>query len=355
MAKAKRPFPPAIPGQDDKRKYLGPGPNVKGVLVLDVLNGQTRIRKWPRKRPGKRHPTSEFWSEWLRQGNRLYKHMAAHIQHQFQELTAGTMLMPRDLLFMLSRGTMGTIILSDGTTEWPTWWYHKMSDALDVFSDTPGAILVRTPDGWAALTPAEAGEVLTSQGTDDIPNWAPPTGGGGGGGADLLQTWTHDGSTNPSHVEFTDINQNYDDLILELRASSDRDTGAAIDDVQMQFGHPSYDTGNNYSWMQAHGDDALNQGGQQLNTDSIRIGWASTLEISQDHCHTTVTIRDYAQPDRWTIGQSDSHHATTQDTTLGRWCFSWLNDTDALTHIRLYPLNGSTWTSGKIRLFGRSY
>lgn len=45
------------------------------------------------------------------------------------------------------------------------------SRSLDVFSQTPGAILYRGPEGWRALEPGTPGQVLAI-GDDRLPYWA---------------------------------------------------------------------------------------------------------------------------------------------------------------------------------------
>lgn len=56
---------------------------------------------------------------------------------------------------------------------------------LDSITSKPGSLLLRSPNGWVGITPAEAGTVLTSNGEQAMPAWL-PGGGGGGGGSDNL-------------------------------------------------------------------------------------------------------------------------------------------------------------------------
>lgn len=48
-----------------------------------------------------------------------------------------------------------------------------MQILLDMFSDQPGALLYRGPDGWEALLPGNAGDVLTLN-DNLLPSWQPP-------------------------------------------------------------------------------------------------------------------------------------------------------------------------------------
>lgn len=43
---------------------------------------------------------------------------------------------------------------------------------LDMISNEPGSILYRGPDGWVALAPTQAGDVLTLS-DDLLPVWLP--------------------------------------------------------------------------------------------------------------------------------------------------------------------------------------
>lgn len=52
--------------------------------------------------------------------------------------------------------------------------------ALDFISNTQGAVLYRGASDWAALPPANVGDVLTCQGSAADPTWTAPSGGGSG-------------------------------------------------------------------------------------------------------------------------------------------------------------------------------
>lgn len=54
-----------------------------------------------------------------------------------------------------------------------------LSFLLDIFTETPGGLLVRRPEGWRGLEPGTPGYVLTA-GPDGLPNWGEASGGGGG-------------------------------------------------------------------------------------------------------------------------------------------------------------------------------
>lgn len=49
-----------------------------------------------------------------------------------------------------------------------------VSEALDSISQTVGAILIRTANGWQVIPPGPAGYILVSTGPDTPPEWQPP-------------------------------------------------------------------------------------------------------------------------------------------------------------------------------------
>lgn len=52
--------------------------------------------------------------------------------------------------------------------------YNLLQQLLDVLSQTPGAIIYRDIDGWKALEPTQAGDVLTLN-NDLLPEWQAPS------------------------------------------------------------------------------------------------------------------------------------------------------------------------------------
>lgn len=50
---------------------------------------------------------------------------------------------------------------------------RKISDQLDAYSQTTGAVLIRTDDGWTGVTPGGPGYILVAD-DDGIPAWIPP-------------------------------------------------------------------------------------------------------------------------------------------------------------------------------------
>lgn len=87
----------------------------------------------------------------------------------------------KDMLLSSFFGTAIEFTTSDGVL----WQGRRILAAeiqplLDSISSTPGSILVRTANGWAALYIGDPNKVLTVDPSNNLPNWLPAAGGGGG-------------------------------------------------------------------------------------------------------------------------------------------------------------------------------
>jgi len=84
----------------------------------------------------------------------------------------------RDVLFMSLYCRLPIVIVTDEGEYRPVTSLYDLTRILDVFSQTPGAILVRQDDYWQGLNPNTPGLVLTLD-DDGKPAWLAPSGGGG--------------------------------------------------------------------------------------------------------------------------------------------------------------------------------
>ena len=86
---------------------------------------------------------------------------------------------PRDLLMMAAYGTLYDLTFLDGT---PIEKYRMVAPnaqlILDQVTDTPGALMYRSPLGWVEIPPGNNSDVLRMNA--GVPGW--DDGGGGGGG-----------------------------------------------------------------------------------------------------------------------------------------------------------------------------
>lgn len=180
-------FNPA-PVPDDRR------PALKGRLQFDIVNGQERVRKWPKKRGKPRSDAEAERREWFRQAMWATKFWPAQIQNQCREAVAGTPLLPRDIMVMIMAGRLNAPSFTDGTRLFPMAARKSVSESLDILSQAPGSMLGRGPEYWEPiLPPPTSGYFLTWNPEKERFEWAVGSGGGGGGGG--FSMWVEGGPT----------------------------------------------------------------------------------------------------------------------------------------------------------------
>ena len=157
--------------------------------MIDTVRGVLRVRKWPRKRPGKRTPIERFWSDWFKQANLLAKYADPMSQARAIQMTKGSGMYPRDVLLKAMRGRLYAWTTSDGWKWYSMAAIGDVSESLDVLGQTVGDILVRAVDRWRPLAPGVIGDVVTNKGPGVAASWeAPVAVGGFQGGASVAKT-----------------------------------------------------------------------------------------------------------------------------------------------------------------------
>lgn len=228
----------AIIQNDGKRERRRP--SLRGGVMLDVVNGNERARAWPKKRGKKLHPNTIEQNEWFRQAQWATKFMPAEMYWQVAQAVQGTPLLPRDILTMMMAGRLLSFTLDSGTTIWSVQVANDVSQALDVITDQPGAMLVRGLAGWQALLPGSEGYVLTAGPEGELPEWQASGGGGGGSAGFISEIVAVGGETD---LIIPTIPTGHKDVILtfsNMRCA----TGAAPNNtVRVQL---NADTGANY-------------------------------------------------------------------------------------------------------------
>lgn len=144
--------------------------------------GKWVVHAWPRKRPNLSEKTKRQ-NETFRQAMALVKFSAGESRVAAGELAAGKPFLPQDFLMASAYGTMvrqwnigGKVIRSYRIMN------SEIQAMLDSISSIEGCMLVRGPDGWAALLPGDDRDVVTFNASTGLPEWQPAQGGGGGGG-----------------------------------------------------------------------------------------------------------------------------------------------------------------------------
>lgn len=162
----------------------GKKPAFGGNLSVRVSRGRLVTQKWPKKRGKPKSQITRDQNEWFRQANLLAKYAPSDDQWMAIEVAKGSPWYPRDLLMSAMKGRLFEVLIIDGQEWRSVATRDDVSSDLDFLAGTvEGTIIVRGPDFWQALIPAEAGKVLTSQGLEALPAWGA---GGAGGGPSLI-------------------------------------------------------------------------------------------------------------------------------------------------------------------------
>lgn len=177
-------------------------PSLSGKFMVDTIGGQIRVRKWPRKRPGKKSAKQQFWIDWFREANRLAKYTFALDQWSAIEYTKRSGLYPRDIIMSAMRGRLFEVIEVDGQEYVAVAVKDDVSWNLDLLTKVPFSTLFRTDGAWTGLDPGASGDVLTSQGPAAPPAWQPPQ---SGGGTSFIQPFAADFTRLKSAIPGTSI------------------------------------------------------------------------------------------------------------------------------------------------------
>ena len=182
-----------------------------GFYVYNRLGG-TIMAGWPTKLPAIKSPKQQAAMDLMRRRSLAIKAMDPQFVFAASHYARNNALMPRDYLFMsmAGRGTqlfqpqryLTGDLRNDGVRgavqpAEPVFPFvappayddlrsmysmanrDDLSFLLDIFTETPGGLLVRRPEGWRGLEPGEPGQVLYSD-PNGLPQWGDASGGGGG-------------------------------------------------------------------------------------------------------------------------------------------------------------------------------
>lgn len=132
-------------------KPPGRRPSMRGILMQDVSQGVERNRAWPKKRGRPKNSTTREQNEWFRQAQAATKYIDAQLMTSVMEATAGTPLLPRDLLTMMFANRFIMIEMPDGRKLYPVTAKRDVSDSLDTLGQTVGFTLRRGTQFWEAV------------------------------------------------------------------------------------------------------------------------------------------------------------------------------------------------------------
>lgn len=129
----------------------GRRPSLRGVLMSDIVKGQSRVRAWPRKRKSTQHPDQVAAAKKFANAQFATKFMAPQMVADFASAVQGTPLLPRDLLTSMLYGRLAAFVLEDGKVRYPMPARIDVSQSLDALGNTPGMTLIRREDYWEAI------------------------------------------------------------------------------------------------------------------------------------------------------------------------------------------------------------
>ena len=186
------------------------------------------------------------------------------------------------------------------------------------------------------MSPILTGVIASGISGNLTPPWSPE------GAYDSLATITV-GSTAVSNIEFAGIPTGYKHL--QVRATM---MCSAVNNMYMQVGNGSVDTGANYSWHQLYGD------GSSANTNG---GSGQTLGIIGYNYNTTypntsiIDIVDYADTSKFKTWKSLAGTETNGGGFITFWGGNW-RSTSAISTIRITAGTGNFTQHASFALYG---
>ena len=119
--------------------------------MIDTVDGQLRVRSWPRARGAPKTKAQKERQDWFRDVQKAANYQAPQQMNEIIAATDGTPLLPRDIFTHMMSGRMLTFTLPNGRTLFPMAFRKEVSKSLDAISQTVGDMLIRTNEGWAAI------------------------------------------------------------------------------------------------------------------------------------------------------------------------------------------------------------
>lgn len=122
--------------------------------MIDITNGQVRLRAWPKPRGKKATPAQQRVRDTFAIAQWLWNYLTPEQQRWLLHVTQNTPLLPRDILTALIFNRFANILLPDGRIAYPMPFRAETSAALDTITQTVGHILVRGANGWEGQEPS---------------------------------------------------------------------------------------------------------------------------------------------------------------------------------------------------------
>jgi len=152
-------------------------PRKWGRLVFHSSRYGWVVRTAPGRVSPRQRAVLSRWAEWLRWANVIYKYLAPEIKAELMRQERISRIPARDIWMSAMNGLL-LYFETDRGRIYSMAHVERISRSLDVFSQTPGAILYRGAEVWEALGPGPDGAVLIMR--DGLPAWGVPEVAGGG-------------------------------------------------------------------------------------------------------------------------------------------------------------------------------
>ena len=154
-------------------KWVGRrGVSLKGAVYVRTWRGQLVVCARPKKKGATLPAKTLAQMAWFKEANLLAKYVISQQQTLARDASAGTPLLPRDLLIAAMAGRLWAIVIEGGRTIYSVAAANDVSQNLDIIAQVPGDMLVRGIDGWERLPGPELYQVLLGQGAGEAPIFA---------------------------------------------------------------------------------------------------------------------------------------------------------------------------------------
>lgn len=119
--------------------------------MMDVSQGQERVRAWPRPRPTTRSAAQRASEAKFAAAQLAAKYISPGMMRDVIEARKGTPILPRDITTSILFNRFMAIGLPKGGMLYPMPARNDVSESLDTITQTPGFILIRGTDSWEAM------------------------------------------------------------------------------------------------------------------------------------------------------------------------------------------------------------
>jgi len=256
--------------------------------------GKERVRAWPKKRGAAFRAKVKQLNDDFRQAQIACKYWDPRNIVEVDKMRSGTPILIRDLQTMMMYNRFTTFVLPDGRKIYPMAARQDVSDSLDAICPLPGALLVRTADGWRFVEPPTDPEFVLATDSTLEPNWRDPHEfiPAGSGTMKLLShtAFATIGPANP--IDIVGLNFSLYDYRLNVRVKHPSSGAPTFDNLKMQMGDrstpaPVWNTATTF--LNATG---ANVGGLGIDNGVARIAQSQSTTVLEMGCSMELTSND---------------------------------------------------------------